>query len=83
MGFRIDDPFENHAFFTMSFCCDSCGDCLEPDSQHVAPSDEWCRDYAQQARAEGWYVPPQLLDGRMDVETCLCPRCKERTRCNT
>lgn len=77
MAFQLEDPFENHAFFSMSFDCDNCGDYLEPDSRHVAPSDEWCRDYAQQARVEGWFVPPPKPDGSMNVETCLCPRCKE------
>jgi hypothetical protein len=75
MAFDNNDPFEVHVYFLLGFWCSSCGAELRLRTDAELPSDEWCADAATEAKTSGWYIPPALSDGSMDIETCFCPVC--------
>ena len=70
-GFDSHDEYQVHAYLILGFWCSDCDRELPIDSAHEMPSDEWCVEVAQAARAAGWYVPADG-EGRMDVETAYC-----------
>ena len=75
MLFDDTDVFHVHAFFAVGFWCEECDYELEIASEQTPPSDEWCVEAAEQARARGWRLPAPALDGTMDFMTAFCPAC--------
>jgi hypothetical protein len=74
MPYDNRDPYQAHSFFAASFVCDDCGAEL-PFPPGQPASDEWCEEFARNARAAGWYVPPAEPGGVVDVWTAYCRAC--------
>lgn len=72
----MNNPYDAHAVFAMSFICDRCGKQLpEPPLNTGERDDDWFLALARKAEAEGWFVPPKEADGKMNVMFCLSPEC--------
>jgi len=72
------DLYEDHAFFALMFDCEICYRVMEFTSEHAEFTDPWFHELAQQAKAEGWYVPPPDEKGMVDVMSAWCPECAVR-----
>ena len=71
----VENPWEAHAFFALGFWCEDCKGCLDFDSEQEVGSDEWCVEQARSAFDHGWFIPPPLENGGMDVMSAWCPQC--------
>ena len=71
----MDDPFQAHAFFALTFECAVCHRELSFESHTSEFTHKWFRDLASHAKRAGWLVPPADERGYMDVMTAWCPVC--------
>jgi len=81
MPYDEKDPFDQAAWWFMSFTCEDCGTTLEyQQSQHADGSDDFFHEYAQRAKQIGWSVIPR--EGQSAEWQILCPVCvaKHETR---
>ena len=74
MPYNNHDPYHVHAYLLLEFECDTCGKTLIPKTTAIMPEDRWCEEVAEQARREGFWVPPPSPSGMFDVSTCYCAK---------
>lgn len=72
----MDDPFQAHAFFALTFECGVCQRELASEAPGAEFTAEWFRDLASHAKQAGWVVPTADEKGSMDVMTAWCPSCR-------
>jgi hypothetical protein len=71
----MDDPFQAHAFFALTFECAVCRRELAFESHGAEFTAEWFRELASHAKQAGWAVPPPDETGSMNVMTAWCLAC--------
>jgi hypothetical protein len=75
MSLDMNNPYQAHAVFALSFDCEACGRLMEFSSPYPEFTDSWYRDLAEQARAQKWFVPAADANGKMDVMSAWCSEC--------
>ena len=70
----LSEKYQAHAYWALDFICDGCLRNLETYPNERQFSRAWFVGMAEQAKAEGWFVPEHKNE--ISEMICYCPACK-------